>query len=696
MSDLEPQDAHTRLKFERYVFFAFFAAMVMVVIAGIIGIKRTQQSLEDEQQEAARQRDINSGMRERLNSERESAARAEQDLRKRIEQAEDREAMRARGLGAALTQLALADSNGPPAARTRARQLLDEAQRLGAPAYLDLARWALFDASSAGMAPIERTPFTCAALSRDGRLLALGRGEGGIDLYLLETGRKLAHWTNPEGAGEATALEFSARALFAGYRGAQLAQIPLGADGVFGSEVQAIAKLPATLRQLSVSESGKFGAALDAANNIRVWSLESPERPVVEARSDLPLLAVAAMDDAEFPAVSLDAQSQITRYGTGGERRLLRKAASGESVAGALRIIAGSVACAVYGKEVRRLTANGDNSANFALSADLPSHMAFAPDGALLIGDAFGRYTEAFEFEPGEGLAPWVSLGSDAPIRFLARTDSSIVAVSADGTVSIRRDPDAWLFGRRILRTSARAWPSSLGFSVQRSGLVWPVETGRWLASASDAQLAPARSGFAAFANGRVWLDNGAQCSAETLLCALASGGALVRGVTGEVGVLGRDGTLLNFTALARLAPDVVYSSARSDAVLARTGNVAWVIRLENGATTREFFAPGMPMIGAIDERGRRIALPERDIIRIVNLEGEGESQASPRAELAALAFLFDGTVLCALEGKELAFYDSTTGRQLLRRATTATQMAGSDNRLFLVCPEALRVLQFR
>ena len=41
------QNPLTRLKFERYMFFAFFAVMVMVVIAGIVEIKRSQQSLEE-------------------------------------------------------------------------------------------------------------------------------------------------------------------------------------------------------------------------------------------------------------------------------------------------------------------------------------------------------------------------------------------------------------------------------------------------------------------------------------------------------------------------------------------------------------------------------------------------------------------------------------------------------------------------
>lgn len=697
MADLDARDSQTRLKFERYVFFAFFAAMVMVVIAGILGIKRTQQTLEEEQQEAARQREVNAGMRERLKSERESAAAAEQDLRRRIEQAEDREASRARALGAALTQLALADSSGPPAARTRARQSLDEAQRLGAPAYLDLARWALLDASSSGMAPIERTPFTCAALSRDGRLLALGRGERGIDLYLLETGRKLMNWPNPEGAGEATALAFSPRALFAGYRGGHLAQVALTGESQFAPAAAGFAKMSATVRFVSVSELGRFVVAADAANNVRACTIESAEKALLELRAETPLLAIVADDVDDFPAVTLDNLSKVVRHGPNGASKVAPGTVSGESVWGAMRIVAGAISCAMYSREGRWLSASSaEHGANFLVQSDVPSHLAFAPDGALLIGDAYGRYTEAFSLEPGQGLSPFVSLGSESPIRFLARTSTSIVAVSADGTVSIRRDADSAVLGRRILRAPDRANATSLGFSIPASGRVWPTDTQSWLTTEPSAALAPARSGFAAFSRGVARLDNGAQCNADTMIAALSSGGALVRGVTGEVSVLGRNGTLQAFSALARLAPDFVCSAAGKDVVLARTGNSALVIRFENGVTTKEIFAPGMPMIGAIDERGTRVALPERDAIRIISLEGEAEAQASPTAELASLTFLFDGTVLCALEGRELAFYDSATGRLLLRRATTATQVAGSENRLFLVCPEALRVLQFR
>ena len=100
-------------------------------------------------------------------------------------------------------------------------------------------------------------------------------------------------------------------------------------------------------------------------------------------------------------------------------------------------------------------------------------------------------------------------------------------------------------------------------------------------------------------------------------------------------------------------------------------------------------------MLGAIDEQGKRAALPDRDFIRILNLEGEGESQASPKAEVASLAFRFDGSVLCALEGKELAFYDSASGRELLRRPTKALSMSGSGDRLFLNCGSEVRELRF-
>lgn len=688
-------DPQTRLKFERYVFFAFFAVMVMVVIAGIIGIKRTQQALEEEQQEAIRQREAVNTLRERSRRDRDDNEAAQDEMRRKLAKAEEREASRARELGAAFTQLALDESNGGPAARARARLLLEEAQRLGAPPYLELARWALQDASSSGMAPIERSPFTCAALSRDGRYLALGRGERGIDLYLLETGRRLANWPNPDGAGEATALAFSPRALFAGYRGGQLAQVALMADGRFAPAVSGFAKMPAMARFLSVSERGEYLAAADAANNLRACPVQSPEKPLLELRAEAPLLALAADDSSVFPVVTLDSSNRVMRLSAGGERKFVRNATTSESVSGAMRIIGGQISCAMYSKEGRWLSASGGYGADFSLEAELPSHMDFAPDGTLLIGDAFGRYAEAYSFEPGQGLAPFVSMGSDSPIRFLARTDTAVVAVSADGTVSIRHDPNAAQFGRRIKRGDGRAIPTSMGIAIASAGLVWPTDLQTWLATEPCTKIVPTRRGFAAFDKGIAQLDNGAQTNAEAMLCALASGGALVRSVTGDVSVLRRDGTLQTIGALARLAPDFVCSAAAKDVVLARTGNNALVIRLENGVTTREIFAPGMPMLGAIDEQGKRAALPDRDVIRILNLDGEGESQASPQGEIQSLAFLFDGAVLCALEGQQLAFYDSASGRELLRRPTKALSMSGSGDRLFLFCGPEVRELRF-
>lgn len=700
MSEFDTQsstrtDPQVRLKFERYVFFAFFAVMVMVVIAGILGLKRSQQALELSQDESSQQRQAVETLRQRGQRERAEMDENQENLRRRLAATEEREARSVRELGAALAQLALQDSSGGPAARARARLMLEEAKRLGAPPWLDLARWALLDASSQGMAPIERSPFTCAALSRDGRYLALGRGERGIDIFLLETGRRLANWPNPEGAGEPTSLAFAPRALLAGYRGGQLAHAALSEDGPWVPVATVFAKLPATVRYLGASELGRFAAAADAAHNVRAWAVESAERSVLEARAQTPLLALAAADTPDFPVVTLDSLSRIMRLGAGGESRLLRSAAARESVTGELRIIAGDVMCALYSKEGRQLCANGGVGADFTLEAEAPTHLAFSPDGALLVGDAFGRFTEAFSIEAGQGLPPFVGLGSDSPVRFLARTPSAIVAVSADGTVSIRHDAEAARQGRLILRKAGRAVPTTMGVSNPALGLVWPMELECWLTLEKLTPVFPTRRGYAAFANRIAHLDNGAQCNADALLCALSSGGALVRGMTGEVGVLKRDGSLQAIGSLARLAPDFVCSAAARDVVLARTGNNALVIRLENGATTREIFAPGMPMLGAIDEQGKRIALPDREVIRILNLESASESQASPKGEIASLAFLFDGSLLCALEGKELAFYDSATGRELLRRATGATSMCGSKDRLFLFGGGEVRELRF-
>ncbi|CAG0973200.1 hypothetical protein PLCT2_01474 [Planctomycetaceae bacterium] len=689
-------DPQTRLKFERYVFFAFFAVMVMVVIAGILGLKRSQQSLEVAQEESGLRQQAVDTMRERSQSERNDLNENLEGLRRRLAAAEEREAKSALQLGTALTQLAMHESGGGPAARARARLMLEEATRLGAPPYLDLARWALLDASSPAMAPIERSPFTCAALSRDGRYLALGRGERGIDLYLLGTGRRLANWPNPEGAGEATSLAFAPNKLFAGYRGGQLASVPLPAGTEYAPTVLVFTKLPATVRLLSVSELGQFLAVADAANNLYAASVESPEKAILEFRSESQVLAVAASNSPERPLIALLNSGRVIRLGTNNVRdEVVIARNSAEISSGALAVIGNSLFSAWYWKEGRSICARGPtwNGGEINASGDEPAVLEFARDGTLMVGDKSGRYHELFGF--GDSLDSGQSMGSDSPIRFLARTNTAIVAVSADGTVSLRHDPDAAHFGRRILRCTSRAFPTSLGVGVASEGLVWPIETRNWVATDACSKVAATRTGFAAFGANVARLDNGAQCNAEVLFCALASGGALVRGMTGDVGVLKRDGTLQVIGALARLAPDFVCAAAGKDVVLARTGNNALVIRLDNGVTTREIFAPGMPMLGAIDDQGKRVALPDRDIIRILNLEAESETQASPKAEIASLAFLFDGSVLCALEGKELAFYDSASGRELLRRPTKALSMSGSADRLFLFCENEVRELRF-
>jgi hypothetical protein len=692
------QDPQTRLKFERYVFFAFFAVMVMVVIAGIVEIKRSQQTLEDSHADSARLREAANKAALRADRERKEAEISLEVARTRQTGAEDREERRSVELGAALTQLALFESDKGPAARARARQLLDEAARLGPPPYIDLARWALLDASRPGPAPIERTPFICAAVSPDGQLLAIGRGERGIDIVQISSGRKLTTLANPEAAGEATALAFGPSALFCGYRGGQVAKAVLGIENPT-SEVVAFAKMSGAIKFLSASAAGRHVATSDTSDNVRVCHCDTPTTVLVEGHCDGHLLTVLATDNSKQPLLTLDETGHVRRVSPGNKSEVIWAKGAREELPftrGSMGLIGENIQVALYEPATKYLFTCQSLTPPTSMAGgqlEEPGCISFALDGTLLVGDKAGSFHEFYS--NADDFAHGISLGSDSPLRFVARAENFVIGISADGTVSVRFDPEAALNGRRILRVGS-AIATSHGLADASRGYAWPSGIGIWMSTSPCDKLLPTPAGYAAFSVDTVRLDTGAQAKGEVLICAFSSGAAMLRSMTGDVSMLGRDGKSTPVPQVARLAPDFVCVAAQSDVVLARTSNSALVIRLENGVSVREIFSPGMPMLGAIDEHGKRVALPDRDSIRILMLEGSGEVQAYPRGELKSLAFLFDGSILCTLEGKDLAFYDSASGRELLRRPTLATYMSGAQDRLFLVCPDELRELRLR
>src|SRR5262245_20176474 len=141
MSEFDPEPPlgakmQVRLKFERYVFFSCFAFMVMVVIAGIFEIKKSQGALESAREDAEAQRNEAAKSRSRADRTRSDAQSQAEALQRKAAVAEGREQQRSRELAAALVQLALLQSDKGPVACAQARALLDDAARMGAPAYI--------------------------------------------------------------------------------------------------------------------------------------------------------------------------------------------------------------------------------------------------------------------------------------------------------------------------------------------------------------------------------------------------------------------------------------------------------------------------------------------------------------------------------------------------------------------------------
>ena len=96
-----------RLKFERYVFIAFFAAMTMLAVGMLVEFRRQQDELLSARQEGE---DLNLALRQsrlRNDSDRARHEQALGELRAALAESGEREARRSRDLGLALLQLAL-------------------------------------------------------------------------------------------------------------------------------------------------------------------------------------------------------------------------------------------------------------------------------------------------------------------------------------------------------------------------------------------------------------------------------------------------------------------------------------------------------------------------------------------------------------------------------------------------------------
>ncbi len=698
------------MKFERYVFVAFFAVISLLAVAGLVQFQRNQEALAASRGETLDAQAALRAANTRQDAEKARLALTQSDHEKALAESKERESRRCRDLGAALVQLAMLESEKGTAARARGLAMLDEALRFGAPPYLPLARWALLDASRATALTPEKGPFSAASTSPDSEWLAISRGQAGIEVYGPTSSGKPIRLPVAQEWGEATALALSNECLFAGFSKGSIVRFDLGGAADLAGRV--VCQMANGIRLLSLSEAGLRLASLDQSGNLRVAGTTNLEPAQIEAAGQS-LICIAALDAGETLAVGLESASgQLKLFSQSLGHKLVDGLGHEPVQLGALKVIgrelfvAQSAAGVVrYRRSLMPSFKDEDNHQEGRAPGQTrtaesgATSLAFAPDGALLAGYAQGRVRE-YDFSSDEGTT--FLLGGEADLNFLARWRDCTFGISADRIVSLRQIGRSRQEGRSILllEPADAALVSSQGFAIPSRRMAWPRLRACWLEVRRCELVSPTAAGYVATSGSTAWFFGGNAASPGVLLSGFFSGAALFRGPKDTLAWLKPDGQLVTLISAERFAPDLTLAAANSDLALLRGGNITHLVEFSApDSILRSRQVPDVSQSGplAIDASGTRIASCKMESVRITSLNSlSPDTHVALQEQPIQLALLFEGTVLCALHPGQLSFYDTQSGRELLRRSTSAKNMAASDDELFLVCPDGLRVLRFK
>lgn len=684
-----------RLKFERYVFIAFFAAMTILAVGMLVEFRRQQDELLAARQESE---DLNIALRQsrmRLEADQARHEQSQGDYRTALAEAGEREKRRSRDLAQALVQLALDEAQAGSGGRARGRALLEEAERYGAPPYAPLARWALFDTSSPLAPPLPKAAFFAAALSPDGTKLAVARSAHIelVDMVLARPSSLIAH---PAQAGQPTTVTIGRDWLVAGYASGVFALKRLSPETSWQ-----VARLGAGVRQTALSASGARLALLDELGILRLFDTERPQTPLLEARFEERVLSFLPLDEAARPLLAVTADGLLIEFGTGTERRQfplsesrLRRAACvalGAQVMVAVEGEAGAtiVHCAAGAPIRQRFAVEGPFASVFGL--------LFFSDGTLIMTDSLGRI---FEYGPrGEALASY-RLGADEPPQFLGRAGLFTLGLTVDGAFSCRLEQELLRQGVIIALTDGRALATSQGFACEGLG-VWPAKLRGWLSVPGLEQAMPAGRHAVGLAGAEVVVGAARFRESGRLLCTLASGAALFKPQSRSLLLLSPGGQRHELPLPQGVDPDWALAAAQAEAALLNCGGQLYLADMRQGRLQDLRRSATGPL--AIDASATTLAAGHQNEVVIARSQTPApELRIALEAPPRFLGLMFGGSLLAVQMGEgDLAFFDTSSGRRLLQVKVTppsenVKSMACSENELYIVQERALRVLSLR
>lgn len=666
-----------RVRLQRVVFGAFAIVLVCLFALGLSFYRRMQADRKSAQQ-AAVDADV-----------RASEARKQRDrIERELQETNNLLGLTRRQLALEKCRLAMHEIRSGQLAR--ARTLLEEAQRLGAPAWAPLvARLTREQAVRFSGSEHEDAPILCGAMSADDSRLAVLRKPDGdllLEIYGASDGKLQRVQTLPGVAlpGDAAIprllLNEDASAWYLTIRGHAYYGTRAGLDeggfsrldtGPLGDDVSSLA----ANADLSVVYEAAGAAGLIRRTRMTDgnWLSERVELDLENPE----VLAVCL--DGDRPVIMTPAG--IYLVGGGGLTGLL-KPLDARPVRCALHYGAGAIYAALLnGRALELVTIKTGETPHVASALhEMPDEevqdLIFLRDDTPVWVGRSGRIVSMSFSAKESGLLGGYNL------TFIQRHAQGWVFGNRKGELSVRTDESFRLLGRplHLVPPQFVPEPRAHGFVLRAPGgetLVLQGGQVRSLGSVVNVALAP--QGAAWVEGGTLRLPTG-QGSEEhgTLLGAFADGRVLLFSQPQKLKHVGGGSVREFLLPGGGRAPDPVVLSAQSDVVAFRMGAEIFVSDMLSNPAAIAGRTEVEPNLMVLDATGACLAIAYGPTVVVHDLRDSSEHTVRSGGAPKRLALLFGGSVLVTLEGGELVLYEVATGRELIRAGSDVSDLCAS------------------
>jgi hypothetical protein len=684
-------EAHllARVKLQRVVFGACALVLVTLTVLGISAYREMQRDLGDSQSEVTA---AEASIKARTNRSLDLADELQQEkadadeLRRRI----------------ALQMCRLAASDFTAGNLDLARANLKEAESLGAPPWAPLLHAFL----RPGVArftggPNGESPVLCGAASGDGLRLAIVRqvkDACALEVYSTLDGKFVG--------GIALPFATDASDLALDWPGGRF--VVRLAGELYGGSTDGPA-LPMERAAPEAAPGDRFCVLAASTPDLRWTAAAIDGRIVVYAPDGERVAAHDYPAAGELRALCVTASGRVA--GVFGARVKMWDAGAWHDIHRLDADARGPAALFATGTGLRVATLSGPNLNVAVLSSDgarepgTSTHtlepvdwqtVTFLRNGAIL---CTGR----------SGEAALVGFGDTIEQRF-SRAKLAFGALGPDGLIYGTQSGDLQVLPLREVGTpllivpagvDARAEPGGFVVTSQGGGAA-VFSDGQWHEPAGMTRVFPGGGAFAGSDGTNVLAPWGARIpvkDAGRVLAVWPSGALLVQRHPNELGLLSQHARREQLAVSSAPLADVALASSRHVAAVRFGANVYvcdFMDRPEPRAVTGlNDDAPGAM---ALSSHGQVLALARGRNVAVLNLGERLPPATVPTLrEPSAVALLFGGAILATLAGGDLAFYETASGRELMRFDVSAAAMcAAADSVLHLVMGGQLRILRVK